>query len=51
MEIQEKYHGESTIVDLVGKLDASTTPVVEARIIKMIQEGKKYLILDFGGQA
>ena len=48
MEIQEKYPGESTIVDLVGKLDASTTPVVEARIIKMIQEGKKYLILDFG---
>ncbi|MEI8186607.1 MAG: STAS domain-containing protein [Chlorobiaceae bacterium] len=48
MDIQERSQGELTIVDLEGKLDASTTPIVEARIIKMIQEGKKYLILDFG---
>ncbi len=49
IEIQERTQGDSTIIELAGKLDASTTPAVEAKLVKRIQEGKKYLVLDFGG--
>ncbi len=48
MEFKETTHGDSTIIELSGKLDASTTPIIEEKLTKMIQEGKKYLILDFG---
>ncbi|NTU67538.1 MAG: STAS domain-containing protein [Chlorobiaceae bacterium] len=49
IEIKEKAQGDTTIVELLGKLDASTTPSVEERLVRMIQEGKKFLVLDFGG--
>ncbi|NTV02081.1 MAG: STAS domain-containing protein [Chlorobiaceae bacterium] len=49
IDIKEKAQGDRTIVELAGKLDASTTPSVEERLVRMIQEGKKYLVLDFGG--
>ena len=49
VEINERAQGDTTIVELSGKLDASTTPSVEERLGRMIQEGKKYLVLDFGG--
>lgn len=49
IEIKEKSQGDTTVVELVGKLDASTTPTAEERLVRMIQEGKKYLVLDFGG--
>lgn len=48
-EFKETTHGDSTVIELAGKLDASTTPIIEEKLSKMIQEGKKYLILDFGG--
>jgi len=49
IDIREKAQGDMTIVELAGKLDASTTPSVQEHLLKMIQEGKKYLVLDFGG--
>jgi len=49
MDFLETTQGDSTIVELAGKLDASTTPAAEARLLRMIQEGKKYLVLDFKG--
>jgi len=49
MDFQVRTQGDATIIELSGKLDASTTPVIEARLVKLIQEGKKYLLLDFEG--
>ena len=47
-DIQERTQGDFTIIELAGKLDASTTPKVQDSLVSLIQGGKKYLVLDFG---
>lgn len=49
IDLQESQRGEATLVALSGKLDASTTPAVEARLLELVREGKKFLALDFSG--
>lgn len=48
IEMRESTHGDCTTVEMAGKLDASTTPTAQARLIEIVQEGKKHLALDFG---
>ncbi|MCX5716592.1 MAG: STAS domain-containing protein [Candidatus Omnitrophica bacterium] len=49
MDIIEKTSGSVTIVSLKGRLDTTTAPEVDSRLLQMFQEGKKYMILDFSG--
>jgi len=47
MELLEKQKGDNTHITLSGKLDASTTPATEARLLELLRSGNKYLLLDF----
>jgi anti-anti-sigma factor len=47
--LRETQDGDLTIVELLGKMDASTTPGIEARLLELIRAGNKYLALDFAG--
>ena len=49
IELHESHSGDSTVVALIGKLDAATTPAAEARLLALVREGKKFLALDFVG--
>lgn len=45
--LRETERGFGTLVELSGKLDAATTPAIESRLLELIQEGKKQLVIDF----
>ncbi len=47
IDLHETQTGDITSVELSGKMDASTTPEIEARLMGMIRGGKKYLSLNF----
>ena len=47
-DFRETIRGDCVVVELEGKLDASTTPVIQARLLEKIRSGQKYLALDFG---
>lgn len=49
LPLRETQHGDRTLVELTGKMDASTTPEIEARLLALIRSGSKFLVLDFGG--
>ena len=44
---RENVQGDCVVVELEGKLDASTTPEIQARLLEKIRSGQKYLALDF----
>lgn len=48
-ELKEIQQGDITVVELSGKIDASNTPGIEAKLIEKIRGGKKYMAVDFGG--
>jgi anti-anti-sigma factor len=49
IQLNESQRGDATLVALSGKLDASTTPATETRLLELVREGKKFLAIDFGG--
>lgn len=44
---RETVRGDCLVVELAGKIDASTTPAIQTRLIEKIRSGQKYLGLDF----
>lgn len=46
-ELRKSRSGDSTLVELEGKLDASTTPAIETRLLELIRSGEKFLAIDF----
>ena len=47
MEIKEEKTGIVKIVGLKGRLDVSTAPGVEKRLLEIIDQGDNRLVLDF----
>ncbi len=47
MDIKEEKRGEVKIVSLRGRLDANATPGVEQRLLSLIDQGERRLVLDF----
>lgn len=47
IELQEEQNGEATIFSIAGRLDSSTAPTVEKKILQSIQKGTRDVILDF----
>jgi anti-anti-sigma factor len=47
IDLHETQNGDITSLELAGKMDASTTPELEALLMERIRSGKKYLSLDF----
>ena len=44
---RETVQGDCVVLELEGKLDASTTPDIQSRLLEIIRSGQKYLALDF----
>jgi len=47
MKIQESRKGTVTILELNGRLDASTSTILEKRFLSLLDEDKKDFVLDF----
>lgn len=47
MEIKQEKKGEVVIIGLVGRLDANTAGQLEKKILPLIDEGEKKLLIDF----
>ena len=47
VNFRETARGDCVVLGLEGKLDASTTPDIQARLLEKIRSGQKYLALDF----
>lgn len=45
--LRETTRGDCLLIELTGKLDASTTPEIQARLLEKLRGGEKYLALDF----
>jgi anti-sigma B factor antagonist len=50
MEIQEEKHGGNIVVlGLKGRLDPTTVGIFEKKLVKVIEDGGKFVLLDFAG--
>lgn len=49
MEIKEEKRGDIKIIGLHGRLDASTSPVVEKQLLALAAEGQVRIALDLSG--
>jgi anti-anti-sigma factor len=47
MDIREEARGEVKILALGGRLDAVSAPIVEDRLMALLNEGQTRLVLDF----
>jgi anti-sigma B factor antagonist len=47
METREEKRGDVKIVSLRGRLDANTSPAVEERLMRLLDQGERQLVLDF----
>lgn len=47
MKLIEKTLGSISIVTLSGSLDGQTADQAQTYLLRLLQEGKKYLVLDF----
>jgi anti-sigma B factor antagonist len=47
MDIHEEKKGNATVFSLAGRLDSTTSPTVEEKIISCIEKGATDVILDF----
>jgi anti-sigma B factor antagonist len=47
MEIREDKKGDVKIISLRGRLDAITSPSVEEKLISLLNQGERRLVLDF----
>lgn len=48
MEISEAKSREVLLVGLKGRLDAASSGAVEKRLLELIQDGEKWIVLDLG---
>ncbi|MFN0065789.1 MAG: STAS domain-containing protein [Chlamydiales bacterium] len=48
MDLHEERKGKATIITLSGRLDSSSSPEVEKKIVSTIVQGNKDIVLDFG---
>jgi anti-sigma B factor antagonist len=48
MEVIEKKQEGISIVQLLGRLDSNTSPEFEQRLFKVIEDGERSVIVDFG---
>jgi len=51
MDIHEEKKGNTTIFSLTGRLDSTTSPTVEEKILSSIENGTIDVILDFSSLA
>jgi anti-anti-sigma factor len=49
MELFRRKEGNAAVVSVKGRLDAVSSPEVEKELDRLIVEGERRLILDFGG--
>ncbi|MEN6461573.1 MAG: STAS domain-containing protein [Syntrophomonas sp.] len=49
MNIKEAKKNNAMVVAIEGRLDSSTSGVLEKKLITLIEEGEKNLVLDFAG--
>ena len=49
MEIQVEARNGIRVVGLIGRLDTSTSPDLEKRLLGLAYAGERRLVLDFGG--
>ncbi len=47
MQIKKRQYPDTAIFHLTGRLDSSTTETLEEEVISCLDQGIKYLILDF----
>lgn len=47
MDIREEKRGDLLVVSLHGRLDATTSPDVEERLMNLLDQGTRRLVLDF----
>jgi len=47
MDITEEKRGEVKIIGLRGRLDASSSPGVEQKLLNLLDQGERRLVLDF----
>ncbi len=47
MEIQEEKRGNVEIINLRGRLDAETSPIVEKRLRNLMAQDERHLVFDF----
>ncbi len=48
MELVEKTNGEVTILELNGRLDSNTSKILEDKVMEVLGQGRKKLLMDFG---
>lgn len=49
MKIQESKKGTTTIVELDGRLDSSTSSLLEKQLLANLEAGEHNLVIDFAG--
>ncbi len=49
MEIKEETRGDIKIIDLHGRLDASTSPGVEKQLLALVAQGQVRIVFDLSG--
>jgi anti-sigma B factor antagonist len=47
MQLVEKDNGEVTVLELGGRLDSNTSKVLEDKVMDILGQGKKKLLMDF----
>lgn len=46
--VDHRFHGDLTIVTVVGEVDVFTTPRLREALLDLIESGSLHLVLDFG---
>ncbi|MEA4858211.1 MAG: STAS domain-containing protein [Solidesulfovibrio sp.] len=47
MQLVEKENGEVTVLELGGRLDSNTSKVLEDKVMEILGQGRKKLLMDF----
>lgn len=47
MQLVEKENGEVTVLELGGRLDSNTSKVLEDKVMDILGQGKKKVLMDF----
>jgi anti-sigma B factor antagonist len=47
MQLVEKESGEVTVLELGGRLDSNTSKVLEDKVMEILGQGKKKVLMDF----
>ena len=47
MQLVEKENGEVTVLELGGRLDSNTSKVLEDKVMEILGQGRKKVLMDF----